>query len=862
MIFFLTLHKILNWINRHSINNCSKRYMAKAKSTRQNKKKKQQESIFKSVSLKDLFGNEIINFFVGCALVGSAILMIISFVSYFGSGATDQSILLDMRDGDMVNSDQRLTNAIGSIGALTSYYMITRWFGLAAFCIPLFLSLLGLRMMKIYEVNLAKFFFFFFFIMYWLSIFFSACMSGFWGEVFPNAVFLPGGDHGEGVRQSIENIIGFPGLLVILILSALAFLTYISSETINYVKMALNPVTYKKATGILTVNVGKKEDSSEMSAVSHSFIDDYDDEDDNEQQLVYDNPETQRVEFEVSGEGITAPSFTVSASPETEVQEEISHEADLTVNEGVKEETAKGNNVANSVDLSVPINHKEPFVNYKYPVLDLLQSYEDDGKPYINMEEQQANSNRIIDALNNFGVEVKSINATVGPTITLYEITLGAGVRISKIRNLSDDLALSLHALGVRIIAPMPGKGTVGIEVPNKKKNIVSMMSILNSKKFQETKMALPLALGKTITNEVFMVDLAKIPHLLVAGATGQGKSVGLNAIITSLLYKKHPNELKFVLIDPKKVEFSVYQTIQNHFMAKLEEEEEAIITDVKKVVKTLNSLCKLMDTRYDLLKMASCRNIKEYNEKFLNHKLRLVDGHDYMPYIVVIIDEFGDLIMTAGKEVELPIARIAQLARAVGIHMVIATQRPTTTIITGNIKANFPGRMAFRTSQSNDSKIILDRPGANQLIGKGDMLILDGADPVRVQCAFVDTPEIEQISEFISAQPGPVEPFELPEPPMEEGEGGGAAVDIANLDPLFDQAAQSVVSSGQGSTSMIQRQFSIGYNRAGRLMDQLEKCGIVGPAKGSKPREVLVNDIVQLDAMLQGLHSNTNVIQ
>ena len=324
------------------------------------------------------------------------------------------------------------------------------------------------------------------------------------------------------------------------------------------------------------------------------------------------------------------------------------------------------------------------------------------------------------------------------------------------------------------------------------------------------------------------------------------------------MLYKKHPNELKFVLIDPKKVEFSVYHKIENHFMAKLEEEDDAIITDVKKVVKTLNSLCKLMDTRYDLLKMAGTRNIKEYNEKFLNHKLRLVDGHDYMPYIVVIIDEFGDLIMTAGKEVELPIARIAQLARAVGIHMVIATQRPTTTIITGNIKANFPGRMAFRTSQSNDSKIILDRPGANQLIGKGDMLILDGADPVRVQCAFVDTPEIERIAEYISTQPGPVEPLELPEPPMEDGEAGSAAVDLSNLDPLFDQAAHSVVSSGQGSTSMIQRQFSIGYNRAGRLMDQLEKCGVVGPAKGSKPREVLVQDIMQLDTMLQGLHSNS----
>lgn len=840
--------------------------MAKTKSSRGKGKGKKQDSIFKAVSIKDLFGNDIINFFAGLILLGIAGLMLISFVSYFATGPSDQSIVLELRDGEWMNTNKQFTNAIGSIGALTSHFLISKCFGLASFCLPLFLTLLGLRLMRIYEVNLVKFFFFIFFIMYWLSVFFSACFSGFWGEVFTDAVFLPGGDHGENVRQCIENVIGFPGLLIILFITAIAFLTYLSRETIRYVQIMLNPaVYYNKGKGILTVNIGGKQDNGENFANSYqdnSYSEDIDDYENENDRLVYDNPEPQQVGFEVTGEGVSSPTFVVNAAGDPEAAEEpVASGAELTVQEGVKEEEAKGKNVADKVDLSVPINHKEPFINYKYPSLDLLQQYEDDGRPYINMEEQQANSNRIIEALNNFGVEVKSINATVGPTITLYEITLGPGVRISKIRNLSDDLALSLHALGVRIIAPMPGKGTVGIEVPNKKKNIVSMMSILNSKKFQETKMALPLALGKTITNEVFMVDLAKIPHLLVAGATGQGKSVGLNAIITSLLYKKHPNELKFVLIDPKKVEFSVYQTIQNHFMAKLEEEEDAIITDVKKVVKTLNSLCKLMDTRYDLLKMASCRNIKEYNEKFLNHKLRLVDGHDYMPYIVVIIDEFGDLIMTAGKEVELPIARIAQLARAVGIHMVIATQRPTTTIITGNIKANFPGRMAFRTSQSNDSKIILDRPGANQLIGKGDMLILDGADPVRVQCAFVDTPEIEQISEFISAQPGPIEPFELPEPPMEEGEGGGAAVDIANLDPLFDQAAQSVVSSGQGSTSMIQRQFSIGYNRAGRLMDQLEKCGIVGPAKGSKPREVLVTDIIQLDAMLQGLHSNTTVM-
>ena len=422
-------------------------------------------------------------------------------------------------------------------------------------------------------------------------------------------------------------------------------------------------------------------------------------------------------------------------------------------------------------------------------------------------------------------------------------MTPAEGVKIAKIRNLEDDIALCLSALGVRIIAPIPGKGTVGIEVPNKKPQIVSMESLLNSKKFQETTMDLPLAIGKTITNEVFMVDLAKLPHLLVAGATGQGKSVGLNAIITSLLYKKHPNELKIVLVDPKKVEFTPYSPIADHFMASTD-------NDVTKVVRTLNSLCVLMDHRYDLLKIAGAKNIKEYNEKFVKRKLSLTAGHEYMPYIVVIIDEFGDLIMTAGKEIELPIARIAQLARAVGIHMVIATQRPTTSIITGNIKANFPGRMAFRVGAMIDSRTILDQPGANQLIGRGDLLFLNGGAPVRVQCAFVDTPEIERINEFISQQPGPVEPLALPEPPSENG-GGGNASPMSDLDPYFEEAAHAIVISQQGSTSMIQRRFSIGYNRAGRLMDQLEQAGIVGQAMGSKPRDVLITDENSLNNLL-----------
>ena len=542
---------------------------------------------------------------------------------------------------------------------------------------------------------------------------------------------------------------------------------------------------------------------------------------------------------------------------EMEAAAAASEHVGMDISVALGEEKATSNTVSNAEVLNTPINPKEPFTKYKYPTLNLLKKY-DDQEVSIDEEEQKANKNRIIEVLNNFGVQIKTIRATVGPTITLYEIQPAEGVRISKIKNLEDDIALSLAALGIRIIAPIPGKGTIGIEVPNAKANIVSMESILNSKKFQETKMELPIALGKTITNEVFMVDLAKIPHLLVAGATGQGKSVGLNAIITSLLYKKHPNELKLVLIDPKKVEFSVYSRITNKFMAAVPDEEEPIITDVTKVVRTLNSLCVLMDSRYDLLKKAGARNIKEYNQKYVNHRLKLTDGHEFMPYIVVIIDEFGDLIMTAGKEVELPIARIAQLARAVGIHMIIATQRPTTSIITGNIKANFPGRIAFKVTSAIDSKTILDRTGANQLIGRGDMLYLNGNEPVRVQCAFVDTPEIERINEYICNQPGPIEPMELPEPASEDGGiGGNGSVDARNLDPYFEEAAHAIVLSQQGSTSMIQRRFSIGYNRAGRLMDQLEAAGIVGAAQGSKPREVLLQDENQLNTLLMQLRNS-----
>ena len=489
---------------------------------------------------------------------------------------------------------------------------------------------------------------------------------------------------------------------------------------------------------------------------------------------------------------------------------------------------------------------------YKYPTPDLLDDHVS-GNAEVSNEELITNKNKIVETLRHYKIEITKIRATIGPTITLYEIVPAPGIRIAKIKNLEDDIALSLSALGIRIIAPIPGRGTIGIEVPNQKPEIVSMRSIIGSKKFQDTDYELPIALGKTISNETFMVDLTKMPHILVAGATGQGKSVGLNAIITSLLYKKHPSQLKFVLIDPKKVELNLYSSLEKHFLAKMPDEEDAIITDIQKVKNTLNSVNIEMDARYDLLKKAHVRNIIEYNTKFIGRRLNPEKGHHFLPYIVVIIDEFADLIMTAGKEVELPIARIAQLARAVGIHMVIATQRPSINIITGVIKANFPTRIAFKVASMIDSRTILDTPGANQLIGKGDMLVSAGSSMTRVQCAFVDTPEVERICEFISDQKGYNTAFLLPDY-VGETEAGNGDVDLRNRDEMFDDAARLVVSNQQGSTSMIQRKFSIGYNRAGRIMDQLEAAGVVGPSEGSKARQVLLQDEYSLEQLLNGM--------
>ena len=813
--------------------------MAKKK-TSKSSKEKTASSLSEALDLKNIFHNERTNFILGAALFIVAGFMLWAFASFLATGSADISIIETPREGEILNQNHEFQNACGSLGAYTAWFFIKRCFGFAAFLIPVYIFLIALRLVRAYEVKLLKWFMCLAIIMIWCSVTFAKFLE----PLFDSACYNPGGDHGLAISQQIEGFVGTPGLTALLALVAISFLAYLSMETIVFIRKIFNPLRYLKKIP-MEIHIGKG-DSNEEPVVEND-TEEYD------VPLVYDNPIKEEIEFNLDSQNKDDIEDVIVKESENDNSDE-NDDVEMTVEMGEKEEEADGKSVAADYgDLSTPYDPKRDLENYRYPTLDLLQKYETDGKPYIDMEEQTRNKNRIVEVLRSFGVEISSIKATVGPTITLYEITPASGVRISKIKNLEDDIALSLAALGIRIIAPIPGKGTVGIEVPNAKPATVSMESILNSKKFQESTMELPCAIGKTITNEVFMFDLAKAPHLLVAGATGQGKSVGLNAIITSLLYKKHPAEMKIVLVDPKKVEFSVYSSIEKHFLAKIPDDDaEPIITDVTKVIHTLNSLCKEMDNRYDLLKMAQARNIKEYNKKFIDRQLNPQNGHKYMPYIVVVIDEFGDLIMTAGKEVELPIARIAQLARAVGIHMIIATQRPTTNIITGTIKANFPSRIAFRVGAMIDSRTILDRPGAQQLIGRGDMLYLNGGEPVRVQCAFVDTPEVERINQFIADQQGYLSAFELPMPDLGEDEGGESRdVDMQHLDPMFEDAARLIVREQSGSTSLIQRKFAIGYNRAGRLMDQLEKAGIVGAAHGSKPREVLIMDENSLENLL-----------
>ena len=825
---------------------------------------------------------KIIAFSSGIFLLFIALFLIVAFTSFLFSGSDDCGNLgnepSNFNSSALFADNVKVENACGKLGLISAVYIFNGTFGLASYLIPVFLVLLALHLIGSYKFNLLKIFITTAVAMIWMSFVLAVFSPN------SNSVVSLGGAHGRALQDMLVNQIGNVGVYIIIVISIILFLVFFCKGTIDYVTKLLRlerinklkEIAEKlrnKVNGYGTGNLAFENGSANADETTYT--------DSKSSTILFDKDGNmvaiQDGDKEIGDIGINnnhlanqvddAEEITIVNGTDDNVPTNLmSNKQDIDNvdgKEGTKEDndpqfiiedptiTEEGNGKIERGGIDTPYDPKLDLEFYKYPTLDLLK-YSEDSTPKIDLKEQNENKERIIHVLKSFGVEINSIKATIGPTITLYEITPAEGVRITKIRNLEDDIALSLAAEGIRIIAPIPGKGTIGIEVPNKKKCIVSMESILNSKTYQETNMELPCALGKTITNEVFMVDLAKAPHMLVAGATGMGKSVGLNVIVTSLLYKKHPTELKIVMVDPKKVEFSVYAPIANQFLAKLEDEEDAIITENDRVVKTLKALCKLMDDRYALLKKAKVRNIKEYNELFKARKLNPLEGHEFMPYYVVIIDEFGDLIMTAGKEVELPICRIAQLARAIGIHMIIATQRPTTNIITGTIKANFPARVAFRVTSGIDSKIILDRPGANQLIGKGDLLYLQNADPVRVQCAFVDTPEVTKICQFISEQQKFPEMTYLPEPPMEDGDGSmSKEVDMNHLDPMFADVAKMVVGSNAGSTSAIQRKFSIGYNRAGRLMDQLEKAGIVGPQQGSKPREVLISDLLTLDSIL-----------
>ncbi|MDD4993066.1 MAG: DNA translocase FtsK [Paludibacter sp.] len=804
------------------------------------------------VKLKNFITDERTRIILGIAVFIGVIFLFVSFVSYFFTGAADQS-KMDLSWHELQQMRTDIQNWASVTGAILAETFINRWFGISSFVFLYLGMVIGLRFIKVRVTTLWKAFFHTAFWLIWVSITLGYALHVFYAfmpsykDLF---FFSPGGMHGDNVSAWIMSYIGNPGTFMALIGTFLAYFIISSKATIPFLKgLFTRKDKLAKAETEPDFSIDNEPFEATVAVGTEIIPEDWVTKvnfDDEEDELIIETPELEIQEPE-QPDNNDVPFEIEQAELSDENKAVDADDSGLT--DDNNEDPIYNVTKLGKYDPTLDLSHYNP------PTLDLLKVYGTDNDTQIDMVEQNANKNKIINILQNFGIEIDNIKATVGPTITLYEIVPKAGIRISKIRNLEYDIMLSLAATGIRIIAPIPGKGTIGIEVPNSDPQVVSMHSIIASKKFQESKFELPVAFGRTITNDIFMVDLAKMPHLLVAGATGQGKSVGLNAIITSLLYKKHPSQLKLVLVDPKKVEFNIYADIEKHFLAKLPDGEDAIITDTSKVVETLNSLCKEMDDRYDLLKKAHVRNIKEYNEKFTIRHLNPEKGHRFLPYIVVIVDEFGDLIMTAGKEVEMPIARIAQLARAVGIHMIIATQRPSVNIITGVIKANFPARVAFRVSSMIDSRTILDSPGANQLVGRGDMLFSQGNDLTRVQCAFVDTPEVENIVHHIREQQAYPTAFYLPEFIGAESEGiDASSIDMTKRDPLFEEAAHLIVANQQGSTSLIQRKFSIGYNRAGRIVDQLEVAGIIGPFEGSKARQVLVVDSFHLEQILKHL--------
>ena len=760
---------------------------------------------------------------IGFILIISSIYLFVSFLSYLFTGSADQSVVLGSDQSTLIESGIEAENWLGLYGAFTSHYFIYRWFGISAFLIPPVFFLLGFRLA--FKRDLLPLF----------SVFILSLFAGLWLSLLFGYLTLSvdgvtewsylGGGLGYHLALLSHGLFGW-GTFLILILSLFIFIIFFFNVTAINAFQTRDPKPMGNDAILAGENPAEYLDEKDNwpKAAQEDII----------TPVLFEKPEpatpVQNVKLEVEKPEIKKeePAFIIEERTETdELAEKLVEE------KGVYDPT---------LDLS----------GFKFPTLELLNEYEV-GKVQVTQEELNQNKDKILATLTNFKIGISSIKATIGPTVTLYEIVPEAGIKISRIKNLEDDIALSLAALGIRIIAPIPGKGTIGIEVPNKNREMVSIRSVLASPGFQKTDKELPIAIGKTISNEVLIIDLAKMPHLLVAGATGQGKSVGLNVILASLLYKKHPSQLKFVLVDPKKVEMSLFSKIERHYLAKLPNSEEAIITDTKKVVHTLNSLCIEMENRYEIMKDAGARNIKEYNTKFVARKLNPKDGHRFLPYIVLVIDELADLMMTAGKEVETPIARLAQLARAIGIHLVVATQRPSVNVITGVIKANFPARLSFKVTSKVDSRTILDTGGADQLVGMGDMLLSSGSDIIRIQSPFVDTPEIEKVCDFIGSQRGYDSAYLLPEYEGED-EGGASDVDLSERDALFEEAARLIVGHQQGSTSLIQRKLKLGYNRAGRLIDQLEAAGIVGPFEGSKAREVLISDVMSLEQLLNGL--------
>ena len=735
----------------------------------------------------------------GYILLFSSLVLFTSFVSYIFNWKIDQSNV------DMIfDRDVEVENILGKTGAYISHLFIYKLFGISSFILPIILFVSS------YYILFNKKIFDLFGKINWLLLLliWTTILSGYLRNYFP----VQSGLVGFEVNLFLESYIGRTGILLILIFSFVISISILFSVTPSGTLDLISNLFNSKESDVLNSEVDLDEDNNDENIPDENLI-----EDD------------------------THPDNNVDS-------DDISIEV-----EKINEEEVGSKNVNLSNDNSKKFDPTLDLSNFKNPSIDLLKDY-GDGTIKIDQEELESNKNRIVDTLKNYNIGIKQIKATIGPTVTLYEIIPDAGIRISKIKNLEDDIALSLSALGIRIIAPIPGKGTIGIEVPNKKKSIVSMKSLLSSKKFIESDMELPITLGKTISNETFIVDLTKMPHLLMAGATGQGKSVGINAILTSILYKKHPAEVKFVLVDPKKIELSIFNKIERHYLAKLPESDDAIIIENDKVINTLNSLCREMDKRYELLKDAMTRNIKEYNDKFITRKLNPENGHTFLPYIVLVIDEFADLIMTAGKEVETPLARLAQLSRAVGIHLIIATQRPSVNVITGLIKANFPARIAFRVTSKIDSRTILDSGGAEQLIGRGDLLYSQSNDLTRIQCGFIDTSEVEKLSEYIGSQTGYQSAYILPEFSKDDS-NESSNISIEDRDSMFDEAARVIVTNQQGSASLLQRKLKLGYNRAGRLIDQMEDAGIVGPFEGSKPRQVLISDINSLENLLSEIN-------